>query len=364
MILLYYISKTGLTLDYVMKMSVKCIDELPILNVIPQFYRDIFLAFNKCKTLKGLKCLNKHEVIAQPIWGNSYFKVGNTCLYFKEWIMSGILYIKDLISDDGIIFDERSMADKITNKRDILQQLYIVKNIVIKKIKRLDISIAPYVKIKKVTCIVNNNGYVHLNTCKSRDFYKILISKCKSRGSMESIYSRRFNIHGSSIWQNIYSQKVKCILIPKLAEFNFKILHNILPNGYILNKWNSKVSRFCELCNEIETTEHMLYECNVIRNIWNSISNIVKINITWKSILCGFPGCDVTDKINILNYIICIVSYTIFKVNSKCKFEDIKYVKTMLHYEIRKAVKHYGYIMDKYISESNIYKSLDDCLSE
>ena len=44
-ILLHYISKTGLTLDYVMKMNVKCIDELPILNVIPQFYRDIFLVW-------------------------------------------------------------------------------------------------------------------------------------------------------------------------------------------------------------------------------------------------------------------------------------------------------------------------------
>ena len=38
---------------------------------------------------------------------------------------------------------------------------------------------------------------------------------------------------------------------------------------------------------------------------------MVNVKVTWKSIVCGFPGYDINGKITCLNYIIGIIAYSI-----------------------------------------------------
>ena len=362
-LLKFYVERKGLTIDYFMKTNVSVAKNSPLMHSLPQFYQDVFMAFNKCKSVKNLKHLNKHEIIALPIWGNSYFKVGNDCLYFKEWIRSGILYIKDLVGEDGTLMKDEDMYKKVLDKNNIIQQIYMIKNYVFKKIRSFDITIAPYVNIKRLTHITVKNNYVEIMKLKSKDFYGILSSKCQSHGNMESIYNRIFNIEGRDIWTNIYSQKVKHIHIPKVAEFNYKVLHNILPNGYILNKWNDKVSSKCEVCGDIETTEHMIYKCPRIQKMWKEISDVINVNVQWKNVVCGFPGCEMSTKINVLNHIVSIICYTVFKANSRCKFDDTSYENTCIYYELKKSFKYYAYVLHEDVSNMSIFNSVMQYLS-
>ena len=159
------------------------------------------------------------------------------------------------------------------------------------------------------------------------------------------IYNRIFKIEGRDIWTSIYSQKVKHIHIPKVAEFNYKVLNNILPNGYILNKWNDKVSSKCEVCGDIETTEHMIYKCPRIQKMWKEISDVINVNVQWKNVVCCFPGCEMSIKINVLNHIVSIICYTVFKANSRCKFDDTSYENTSIYYELKKSFKYYAYVL-------------------
>ena len=358
-VLSFYIDKLGLSIDYVLKTNIRRITDFPVIHSIPEFYRDIIFNLNKCKSQKDFNALNKHEILSQPIWGNNYFKVGNRCLYFKEWIKCGILYVKDLIDDDGLMLTDDNMFRKICDKKNIVNQVFIIKNYVMKRIKSFDTSIGPYVKIKPLTHIVNKNKFVELSKCRSRDFYEMLVLKCKTNGNMESIYSRDFNTHGSKLWKDIYSQKVKLISIPKIAEFNFKLLHNIVPCGYVLNKWNTKIDMNCQVCNSLETTKHMIYDCHRVRQIWNMISDLLKVNISWKKIVCGFPGYELSNKITILNYVISVICYTIFKSNSRSKFEETSYQNMSLQAEIKKSIMYYNHSMcSKSISESTFFRNI------
>ncbi len=131
------------------------------------------------------------------------------------------------------------------------------------------------------------NSYVEINGCRSKVLYEILISKIVSRGNMESVFSKLFNFECREIWKHIYNQKLNSLHIPKLLEFNYKILHNILPTGYILNKWKSDVSSKCDVCIQIETTEHMLYKCKCILEMWTKVSKSLNINILYIS----FKNC-------------------------------------------------------------------------
>ena len=114
-------------------------------------------------------------------------------------------------------------------------------------------------------------------------------------------------------------------MIKKFAEFNFKLLHNIVPSGYILSKWNNSVCMKCAFCDDIETTEHMLYSCKRICALWEKISSVLNLKVTWKVLVCGFIQKHHSKKIDFINMILSCIVYSIFKKNSNSKFENKNY---------------------------------------
>ena len=86
---------------------------------------------------------------------------------------------------------------------------------------------------------------------------------------MEMKWCQMFNFDNlMDNWQGIYLQKVKFVPVKKLAEFNFKLLHNIVPCGIKIAKWDKTVSALCDYCKMPENTEHMLYKCCRIKLLW------------------------------------------------------------------------------------------------
>ena len=126
-------------------------------------------------------------------------------------------------------------------------------------------------------------------------------------------------------WKSIYRQKLSDIKVHGLREFNFKLINNLVPCGHWLHKWKREISERCDYCNEPETTQHMIYACPRIKEIWNLFSLAVNCSISWKHLVCGWPSYDNTRKIWCLNILISIIAYSIFRLNSKCKFDKIKY---------------------------------------
>ena len=100
-ILEHNLSKIGLDLKTVLKMNFKSTKSFEIIKSIPQFYQDMFIYNNKCKTLKPVYELKAHEIMIQTIWGNEYSKQKDKTLYFKSWIKSGYILVKDLFQENG-----------------------------------------------------------------------------------------------------------------------------------------------------------------------------------------------------------------------------------------------------------------------
>ena len=61
------------------------------------------------------------------------------------------------------------------------------------------------------------------------------------RPCYQTIVARDLNISDKKCWTNIYLTKVKDISNTKVAEFNYKLLNNILCNNYFGRKWNPAV---------------------------------------------------------------------------------------------------------------------------
>jgi len=52
-----------------------------------------------------------------PIWRNIHFKIGNTCLYLKEWMKAGKMYVRDFVTDDLRLLNDTELYNAINNKK-------------------------------------------------------------------------------------------------------------------------------------------------------------------------------------------------------------------------------------------------------
>ena len=109
------------------------------------------------------------------------------------------------------------------------------------------------------------------------------------------------------MWKNIYTDRIRNIQDRKIAEFNFKLLHRILPCGRLIANWNVKVSQYCDFCGETETVEHMIFSCRIIQEIWNMVNSVLKVTIQYRHNIIGFVNHLSTD----LSHCITIVAYCI-----------------------------------------------------
>ena len=332
----------GLPLEYIIKLSVSKIENFPILKAFPMFYQEILMSYFKSKSVKPFNKLTPHEIFLQPLWGNEHFKIKESNLYLKNWVKENIMYVKDLVTLDGSFFDENEIYKTIENKSNIIQEMYIIKRYVLKRFKHIDSKIGNHVNIKESYVILSGNTLFDLRDKKSKFFYKMLVKKNTVRANMESIYAREFHFQNSmQNWQSIYQQKLCFKGFNEVKYFNFKLIHNFLPCGNVLNKWQKSISKYCDLCNEIESLRHMLYDCPHIKQIWLNISNIIDCNINWKLIVCGFINYELTDKIIAYNFIFSVIAYSIFKENSKCKFNGKRLEIENIMFSIKRMIYTY-----------------------
>ena len=175
---------------------------IPFLRVFHPIYHNVLLSFYKSKHIKCFEMLSPHEVFEQPIWGNQYFRIKESCLYSKQWIKKKVLYVKDLINENGVIKDDNELYDMLTNRRNVFSDIYIVKNYVLIRIKDFDCSIAKYVKIRSIPTVLFKNKLHVIADKKSKFFYLMLVSRQTAKPHIETLYAREFNFHNiKSVWQ-------------------------------------------------------------------------------------------------------------------------------------------------------------------
>ena len=91
----------------------------------------------------------------------------------------------------------------------------------------------------------------------------------------------------------------------KLREFNFKLIHGIMPCNLNLFRWKLKFSNRCDVCHDIQSQEHLLFNCIYVRPLWKLISNVYDTDIDYNKIL-GVNNC-------CINLIVTLISFLIYK---------------------------------------------------
>ena len=213
----------------------------------------------------------------------------------------------------------------------------------------------------------DGKNVVNIKSLTSKKYYECLLNKKSEEHYSQKMWENALQIQpGLKGWAEIYRRKVKNILYKKLSEFNFKVLNKILYTGYVINKWNVNVSKYCKFCKQVETPQHLIFECCRSQYIWKFYSKICKSNITWKDIVIGYnENCAGNIAKNIITS---SAAYSIYKCWVICQNEENDYCDYKLFNSVRinviKLLKlyasiskrmHVKQILDSYVNTMCLY---------
>ena len=283
------------------------------------FYKNVFQFYFAAKDNPMMNL----GIFAELVWLNKLFKWKNSVIFYENWLKAGFAYVKDFYNENGEFITEKSVYEKLKNKRNWIHEYYVIRTVLQNSLKNIDKKYANYTLIKNRNFIIVNGKHFNILGLKAKFFYEVLIKKKTTRANSEKKWCEEFCLpYFTSLFNKIYEQKIIKMPCKTLAEFNFKLTHNILFTGYMVNKWNHKVSKTCVVCKSNHTVKHLLYDCEKINNIWKKVSTILNVNIKWKILVIGLM--EISKRNSMYNVVLTIICKAIFEQWAKNSEEDEK----------------------------------------
>ena len=159
-------------------------------------------------------------------------------LFLRNWIRSGVNKIGDLGFIDGVL-DEKFIFNKIKIKTNIYAEISIVKK-----------ALRPYkAYLNNMVNMVNAfQEDDKMSLTKSKQAYQMLLKNKLELISCMSLYLSDYCTKVNISLEEAFQEKLCNEKEIKVKEFNFKIMHNILPCNYKLYKWKKIDNYNCDVC--------------------------------------------------------------------------------------------------------------------
>ncbi len=339
-----YLKKFGFKIDYLIKCNTADVNQLIKELNLPKFWAEVFAYANECKSIKNIENMSESEFLAEPIWFNTKLKINNKPIFLSNWTKSNILYIKDLFDRQGNLITENMVQNILIYKRNWIAEFYKIKKVLKKQIRNFDTSLAKFINIKDNWDILVNNSKYSMKEQKSRFYYRILVDKKFDKNYMEKSWENSFypNIN----WKSVYRNQVWGIQEKKIGEFNYKLLCNILCTRSVISKWNKNINSKCQFCGDTQNVKHLIFDCPRVQNLWQAISTILQVNISYKHIIIGNVVSN--DYIASRNLVISYITYGIYKFWILAENKKLKFDTESLHRFVKKDLfKRSTYNSDK-----------------
>ena len=149
-----------------------------------------------------------------------------------------------------------------------------------------------------------NSKSLEFQKLTSKIAYNNLVSKKSESPFQEKVWQKVLGMEKIN-FANVYTTKIK-ITDKKLAEFNFKVLHLILPCGVNLKRWGIKDDNKCKICSELHDIPHLLFYCTKAKIVWDIVSRICGIDVSLRDVILSDQESDIA-------MLVIIVAYSIYK---------------------------------------------------
>ncbi len=262
--------------------SEKDADNLPINNT---FWKNVLLSW--C-SYNYKEPLTKSEVKTQVLWYNSFLKVGGKLHMLKRAIKAGIIYVKDILHNNGTLLSLEEIHDRYGNCINQMQYNSLMSSIPKnwKQLLRNNDSKEKKNKIDAISKMPSICKYIYLD---------LINAKSTTPENAQEKWNMSLGINVTD-WENIYSNIYMSTICTKFRDFQFRLLHRTLVTNKKLVIMKLSTNKKCTFCNiDTETIEHILYECQCCQLIWERLFNLVSqktgLNIvsTKANVFFGIP---------------------------------------------------------------------------
>ena len=306
---LYYINKFGMGLmlfnsNCTFKQIICNTNCKLIINSFPEFYYKLIKSWFDIKHVSNDDDISSN--LDQVIWNNSVINIKNKTLFHKEWIESGIIYIRDLYDDNGVFHPLEHFMSIIKRKGAVLLQYCALRKALPRKWRDAKIDL----------CFEHNTddnivfNSISLKYCSSKLFRHELVKQVFVPPNCENYWVRRFPryiFHWDKIWLSIPS----CTDEAKLITLNWKIIHNIYPTKVLLHKMGKENSNICNSCNVVDYLEHFFCDCIKTKPIWVYATNVIR------------------NKLNIRNFTLSVENI-MFNINSDIHDNNSRFINYVI----------------------------------
>ena len=202
-----------------------------------------------------------------PIWHNSFVRIDNKPIYYKNWYKVGVHFRNHLLDENFHFLTFNAFKEKFSVKTHFLQYQSVVS--AVSKMK----SICAGTRAVANTVEDLNNLLASMEFCKVA--YKMVIKQIVSIPH-KSQSKWLFDCNSQSVdyidWRSSYSLAFLYTGKSKLRTFQFKFLHRRIATNSYLFKIGIASDNLCSFCKERnETILHLFWECTFVQAFWNEI---------------------------------------------------------------------------------------------
>ncbi len=259
--------------------------DVPNLSISNAFWNDVLISwcsyhFHEPST--------KPEVKNQVLWMNSFLKIGGELFLINSAKRAGITYMKDIVHDDGRFLSHDEIHNRYGNC--ITQMQYNSLISCIPKAWKDCLKGADNKNKKSKIEVISKLPSV----CK-HIYMHLINAKCKEPVKSQTKWNLSLGLNITN-WENIYNNIFLSTVCTKFRDFQFRLLHRSITTNKKLVIMKISTNDKCTFCNiEIETIEHLLYECQSCQLIWQRLFNLItqqtgfNINLTKTNVILGVP---------------------------------------------------------------------------
>ena len=253
---------------------------------MPFFYSNMIMTFFVLKDKHSRSTnQNAYNLHKEMIWLNKNILFKQKMLFYLNWINSNILYVGDLMNDNGFLTINEIKA-KIVRKDGRWYSQYSCIRKAIEPLRNYETSTEErlhhreYLKSK---CKNPLNSEIMLfdemipsQQLTTKRIYNELIKWKTEKSRAEEFWFNDSEKSFNPVWPNVWLFKLKSIKDNLLINFNFKFMYNILSTPSNLFKWKINTSDLCYYCNDQGDIMHMFFLCEEITTFWTEVEKVLR----------------------------------------------------------------------------------------
>ena len=257
------------------------------------------------------------EIRKQLIWGNKFIMFKNKSLMFDNWINSDLIYINDILNENGEI-SQNLILDKLKYKNNWISEFISLKKAIPNEwyhTLQAQNSIKSVVNFQKDKLIVNGKC-IDPSQLSNKYFYNEYINVKFLKPIGINTWLRYLSINEKPNMSQLYSFIFHYLEENKLKIFRWNLLQYIIPTKKLLMKWRIAINIQCNFCGQDEDYLHYFMSCPYLKEFWVKIQQILKKSnienfVTLKHIVFGYKIFD-KDYFD-FNYFLTILGFSIYK---------------------------------------------------